>query len=164
MALHSNRLLSIIQFSVEPRLNRLNVVPRDWGNLFVILLRVCYIKHVDLTNFRKKKQPKCLLYRGVISNSFTKPSISGSEQITAITFVRLGNICKAAPIFLFWVPNYWKWFSKFPSSLITKLTMAFLTGQSWHILKSWYTGRDPEQGFQHCLTEGLNQKLRSVYP
>ena len=26
------------------------------------------------------------------------------------------------------------------SALIGKLTMAFLTGQSWHILKSWYTG------------------------
>ena len=51
MVLYSNRFLSIIQFSVEPRFN---VVPRDWGNLFVILLRVCYIEHVDLTNFRKK--------------------------------------------------------------------------------------------------------------
>ena len=51
MVLHSNRFLSIIQFSVEPRFN---VVPREWVNLFVMLLRVCYIEHVDLTNFRKK--------------------------------------------------------------------------------------------------------------
>ena len=51
MVLHSNRFLSIIQFSVEPGFN---VVPRDWGNLFVIFLRVCYIEHLNLTNFRKK--------------------------------------------------------------------------------------------------------------
>ena len=29
----------------------------------------------------------------------------------------------------------------------------FLTGQSWHVLKSWYTGGDPQPGFQHCFTD-----------
>ena len=39
--------------------------------------------------------------------------------------------------------------------LIGKLTMTFLTGQSRHILKSWYTGGGPEQGFWCCFTDGL---------
>ena len=39
--------------------------------------------------------------------------------------------------------------------------MAFLTGQSWHVLKSWYTGGDPEQVFRHCFAHELNQRLIS---
>ena len=46
---------------------------------------------------------------------------------------------------------------KFPFNLIGKLTLAFLSGQSWHVFKSWYTGGDPEQGFQHCFADGPNQ-------
>ena len=38
--------------TVEPRFNE---VLRDWGNLLVIL-RVRYIEHLDLTNFRKNNQ------------------------------------------------------------------------------------------------------------
>ena len=37
---------------------------------------------------------------------------------------------------------------EFPFILIGKLTMALLKGQSWCILKSWYTGGDPEQGLR----------------
>ena len=43
--------------------------------------------------------------------------------------------------------------------LIGKLTMAFLTSQSWWVLKSWYTVGGPEQGFWCCFTDGLNQSL-----
>ena len=43
--------------------------------------------------------------------------------------------------------------------LIGKLTMAFLTSQSWHILKSWYTVGGSEQGFWCCFADGLNQSL-----
>ena len=39
--------------------------------------------------------------------------------------------------------------------------MAFLTGQLWHLLKSWYTGGGLKQGFQCCFTDGLNQSLDS---
>ena len=28
-----------------------------------------------------------------------------------------------------------------------------------HVLKSWYTGGDPEQGFWCCFADGLNQSL-----
>ena len=37
--------------------------------------------------------------------------------------------------------------------------MDFLRGQSWRVLKSWYTGRGPEQGFWWCFADGLNQSL-----
>ena len=39
--------------------------------------------------------------------------------------------------------------------------MAFLTDQSWCVLKSWYAGEGPEQGFRLCFAEGLNQSLVS---
>ena len=48
---------------------------------------------------------------------------------------------------------------EFPFILIGKLTTAFLTGQSWCLLKSCYTGGDPEQRFLRCFADGLNQSL-----
>ena len=51
---------------------------------------------------------------------------------------------------------------KFPFNLIGKSTMAFLTGQSWHVIKSWYTGGNLEQGFRRCFADGLNQSQPSV--
>ena len=49
--------------------------------------------------------------------------------------------------------------SKFPFNLTGKLTMAFLTGQSLCVLKSWYTGGGREQGFWRFFADGLNQKF-----
>ena len=43
--------------------------------------------------------------------------------------------------------------------LINMLTMAFLKGQSWHVLKSWYTSGGVERGFRPCSTDGLDQSL-----
>ena len=39
---------------------------------------------------------------------------------------------------------------------------AFLTGQSWCMLKSWDTVGVPEQGFQSCFADGHNRKLSSI--
>ena len=39
--------------------------------------------------------------------------------------------------------------------------MPFLTGQSWRVLKSGYTAGSPEQGFQRCFADGVNQSLIS---
>ena len=39
--------------------------------------------------------------------------------------------------------------------------MGFLTDQSWRVLKSWYTGGDPEQGFRRWFADGVNQSLVS---
>ena len=38
---------------------------------------------------------------------------------------------------------------------------AFSTGQSWRVLKSWYTGESPEEGFRRSLADGLNQSVVS---
>ena len=48
-------------------------------------------------------------------------------------------------------------FEEFPFILIDKSTMTFLKGQSWHELKSWYTGGGLELGFRPCFADGLNQ-------
>ena len=45
----------------------------------------------------------------------------------------LSNFCKAAMISIL-QPDW-------------KIDNGFLTGQSWQVLKSWYTGENPEQGF-----------------
>ena len=50
---------------------------------------------------------------------------------------------------------------KFLFILIGKSTMAFSTGQSWGVLKSWYKGGGPEQGFMRLFTNLLNQSLVS---
>ena len=42
---------------------------------------------------------------------------------------------------------------EFPFNVIGKSTMAFWACQSWHTLKSWYTGWDPEQRFWHCFID-----------
>ena len=70
------------------------------------------------------------------------------------------------PISLFWAtygPNKSpEEHFKFPFIMIVKLTLAFLTGQSRCVLKSWYTGGDPEEGFWHCFADGLNQSFVSL--
>ena len=53
--------------------------------------------------------------------------------------------------------NYRKCVFNFPSSWL-----AFLTDQSWRVLKSWYTGEGQEQGFRRCFADRLNQKFSSV--
>ena len=66
---------------------------------------------------------------------------------------------------LLWTPNGLNELQEerfeFPFILIGKSTMTFLTGQSWHVLKSWYTARGPQQRFQRCFADGLGQSLVS---
>ena len=73
----------------------------------------------------------------------------------------VSNVCKAVLISLFWVPSglnkLLELRFKFPFNLIGKMTMLFLTGQSWCIPKSWYTVGGWEQGFQRCFADGHNQ-------
>ena len=66
-----------------------------------------------------------------------------------------------------WVPNGLnklpKVHFKFCFIFIGKLKMAFLTGQSWRLLKSWYSAGGPEQGFRCCFTEGLKVTRPSFF-
>ena len=52
---------------------------------------------------------------------------------------------------------------EFPFNLIGKLTVTFSTGQSWCVLKSWYTGGGQEQIFQCRLVLSVVQ-VRLVGP
>ena len=36
-----------------------------------------------------------------------------------------------------------------------------VTGLSWHVLKSWYTGGGLKQGFLRCFADRLHQSLVS---
>ena len=69
-------------------------------------------------------------------------------------------------MFKFWASNGHNKFipemhSEFLFLLIGKSTMAFLTGQSWRLLKSWYVCGDPEEGFWHCFADGPNKSVVS---
>ena len=82
-------------------------------------------------------------------------------NIPLIDPVSKGTVCEAAPRSSFWIYNGLdelpKVLFEFPFILIGKSTMAFLTGQSWCVLKSWYAGGGPEQGFRRCFADGLNR-------
>ena len=72
----------------------------------------------------------------------------------------VSNVFKEVLISLFWPPtdsrNYQKCILNFPSTWFANRhwLKIILTGQSWHILKSWYTGRDPEHGCWCCFADG----------
>ena len=89
--------------------------------------------------------------------------LSGSQwSLTCVARHRcyltpISNVCEAAHVSLFWAPNR---LNELPEmrfeicfNLIGELTVAFLMGQSWHAIKSWYTGGS-------ALNKGFsNQKL-----
>jgi len=75
--------------------------------------------------------------------------LSGSQWSLACVACRrcyltlISNVCEAAHISLFWAPNR---LNELPEmrfeicfNLIGELTAAFLIGQLWHAVKSWYT-------------------------
>ena len=67
----------------------------------------------------------------------TSSSLHHKPNLTSVS-----NVCEAAPISLLWLPrdsmNYRKNVFEIPFILFGKSTMAFLTSQSWLVLKSWY--------------------------
>ena len=91
---------------------------------------------------------------------FLNGSLRRRRNLTPVS-----DVCEAAPRSLFCAPNGLKELPEmcfeFPFILIGKCTKAFLTGQSWHVLKSWYTAGDPEQGFRRRFADGLSQSLVS---
>ena len=83
------------------------------------------------------------------------PGLRRRRNLTPVS-----NVCQAALKSMHRAPNGLKELPgvrfEFPFNLTGKLTMAFLTGQSWPALKSWYSGGGPEQEFRHCFADGLN--------
>ena len=67
--------------TVKPGFNR---VPRDWGNLSVIL-RVYYIRNLDLTNFRENNQNYvCSTYGGVVMGFYCSAFLDLIQQLINI--------------------------------------------------------------------------------
>ena len=81
---------------------------------------------------------------------------TASQTFADVIYARLVT---SARLSLFWTPNglnqSWELRFEFPFNLIGNSTTAFLTGQSWRVLKSWYTGWGPEQDGFRVNTWGL---------
>ena len=81
------------------------------------------------------------------------------HHISSLRRRRNRNVFKAAPLPLFWALNGLnelpEMHIEFIFNLIGKLTIAFLVGLPWRVLKSWYTSGGPEQGFRRCFSDGL---------
>ena len=82
----------------------------------------------------------CLLH-------YQKKNCTGTFQCILRNLISVSDVCEAAPISLFWVPNG---LNELPEErfeflfiLIGQSTMAFLTGQSGRVLKYGYTGGGP---------------------
>ena len=93
------------------------------------------------------KSGKCARERGTwVLQGLSCTSLRCGRNLTSFS-----NVCEAAARSLFWTPNGFNELPEvhfeFPFILIGKLTMAFLTGQSWRVLKSWYTGGAQNKDF-----------------
>ena len=80
-------------------------------------------------------------------------------QPQLITFAKQGrHSCSGPPTNS---TNYRKCVSNFLSFWLENGQWFSSTGQSWRVLKSWYTAGDPEQGFRRRFADRLNQSLVS---
>ena len=132
---------------------------------FFSLMTSCAV-HYDVIYHPFPINSQYLKTCGVDSPEITQLSCSQTSSHCRRNSTPVSNICEAVPKSLFSAPNrlneLLEMLFKFPFILIGKSTMAILTGQLWHVLKSWYTGGGPEQlGFQCCFAAGLNQCLVS---
>ena len=73
----------------------------------------------------------------------------------------VSTVCEAALISWFWASNRLNKLPEvhfeFPFILIDKSTVASLTGQSWRVLKSWYTGGPHNNDFRAVLQMNLTR-------
>ena len=87
-----------------------------------------------------------------------KCSLRRRRKLTSVI-----NVCNAAPRSLFWVLNGLNEVPEvrfeFPFIVIGKSTMAFLTGQSWRVLKPWYTCGAQNKDFGAISQTGLTRSL-----
>ena len=122
-----------------------------WGPNNALLNSVLIV----LDRWKTRERWKAMAAHGEKGNSLRR---RGNQ--TAVS-----NVCETFPRSLFWPPDELNELPEvrfeFPFILIGKSTMAFLTGQSWCILKSWYIGGSPDQGLWRCFADGLIQSLLS---
>ena len=114
--------------------------------------RNIFLRNTGITGFEKftiYTQPRP---QGFSLKKWVGKAVGTRLHLHYVTDVRSHNLRSASDVSetsLFWAPNWlnqsWELRFEFPFNLIGDSTMAFLTGQSWRVLKSWYTGGDPEQ-------------------
>ena len=118
--------------------------------------RNTFLRKTGITGFEKftiYTQPRP---QGFSLKKWVGKALGTRLHLHCATDVRRRNLRPASDVretSLFWAPNglnqSWEMRFEFPFNLIGNSTMAFLTGQSWRVLKSWYTGGGREQeGFQ----------------
>ena len=119
------------------------------------------------SKFHKTKFGRNLLLAKFGSETFKYCSMFSLRRRRNLTPV--SNVCEAAPISLFSAPNGLNNLPemrfRFPFNLIGESTMAFLTVQSWRVVKSWYTGSGPGARFSKVPVtfRARNQIFRSKY-
>ena len=76
------------------------------------------------------------------------PFSSDPVELQTIVSCLMNNVCEEEPISMFWTPDGLNELKEqrfeFPFILIGKWTMELLIGQSWRVVKPWYTGGGPE--------------------
>ena len=76
------------------------------------------------------------------------PFSSDPVELQTIVSCLMNNVCEEEPISMFWAPDGLNELKEqrfeFPFILIGKSTMELLIGQSWRVVKPWYTGGGPE--------------------
>ena len=82
--------------------------------------------------------------------------LHGHNYLTLLTSAKQRWDPRSVPKETQWITGKGFWISLQSDWQIDK---AFLTRQSWPVLKSWYKGEGPEQGFWHCFTDRRNQSL-----
>ena len=97
----------------------------------------------------------CFSFCKLCNNKIFSMQIGSLHRRCNITVI--SNVYEAESRSFFWASKGLNKLPKvrfeFPFNMIGKSTMAFWACQSWHILKSWYTGWDPEQRFWHCFID-----------
>ena len=100
-----------------------------------------------------KKRKTKIWWESLFTFMYQQITLRRRRNVTPIS-----NIWKAAPIRLFRVgPQRTQRITvdEFPSNVIGKSTTAFLSGQSWRVLKSWYTGGETKQGLRRRFADEL---------
>ena len=94
---------------------------------------------IELTTFRSAVKRSTDWANPAVVTRFGFHSLNRRRNLTSVS-----NVCKAAERSLFWTPTGFielpEVCFEFPYKMIGELAMASLSGQSWRVLKSGYTG------------------------
>ena len=112
------------------------------GQLSLLLVPNMVLSKMNNHEHRTKQTYESYTFQPLIS------FCSDPVELQTIVSCLMNNVCEEEPISMFWAPNELNDLKEerfeFPFILIGTSTMEFLIGQSWRVVKSWYTGGGPE--------------------